>query len=202
MTAFCILAIAMVAGLSVVTDPLASVGMPSKAVFSEPVRSVLLNFSDLGVLVQEEETFVVDVDIDFTPLAVVTPVILQEEVQKQEEETVASLDAPLFLPTQDEDAADADADATSSTTGGPFNYCFEFASSLWQDVSPRLQESYDFASSLWQNASHRIAYSNEQVSGKYGAAIQVSKFSLHIFSTRFSVTLESGIVNDSSDSSV
>jgi hypothetical protein len=49
---------------------------------------------------------------------------------------------------------------------------------------------------------HLIAHSNEQVSSKYGSVIQVSKVSLHIPSTRFSVTLESGTVNDSPVSSV
>jgi hypothetical protein len=79
---------------------------------------------------------------------------------------------------------------------------FDLASSLWEDASPRLQESYDrasslsydIASSLWEDASHLIAYSNEQVSNKYGSSIQVSKVSLHIFSARFTFTVENGIV--------
>jgi hypothetical protein len=90
--------------------------------FSEVIRPVTLNFSTL-VLVQEEETFAVDFDVDCSSLAVVTPVALQEEVQEGEE----------IVVSHDEDPTDAD--ATSSTTGGPCNYCFEFASSLWQDAS-------------------------------------------------------------------
>jgi hypothetical protein len=72
MIAFCILAIAVVAGLSVVTDTFPSVGVPSKAVFSEGIRPVTLNFSTL-VLV-EEETIVVDFDVECSPLAVVVAV--------------------------------------------------------------------------------------------------------------------------------
>jgi hypothetical protein len=82
---------------------------------------------------------------------------------------------------------------------------YDRASSLWEDASPRLQESYDrasslsydLASSLWEDASHVIAYSNEKVSNKNGSPIQVSKVSLHIFSARFTVMFESGIVKAS-----
>jgi hypothetical protein len=226
------MAMAMVTGLSVVPDPFASGGtmLSSKAVFSEPAP---LNVT-LSTLLVVEETFVDGLDLDFSPsLAVAIPVALQEE-----EEPVLFLDAPPPFPNKNKEATDADSSHADSTTRGPFDYCFKFASSLWQDAlpclkesydlasslwqdasprlqeiyglasslwqdaSPRLQESYDLASSLWQDASRRIAYSHEQINRKDGSAIRVSRISLHIFLTRFSITIESGIVNDSPDSSV
>jgi hypothetical protein len=65
--------------------------------------------------------------------------------------------------------------------------------------SSSLSLSFSLASNLWEDidASHAIAYSNEQVSNKNGSPIQVSKDSLHIFSARFTVMLESGIVKAS-----
>jgi hypothetical protein len=140
-------------------------------------------------------------------------VALQEEVE--EEETVVDVplvDTPLSFPTKNATGPSTYYDLLHET--------FEFASNLWEDATPRLQESFDLASSLlqdasprlqesfdlastlastlWQDAPHLIAYSNEQVINKNGSAmIQVSKVSLHIFSTRFTVVLENGVVKAS-----
>jgi hypothetical protein len=62
-------------------------------------------------------------------------------------------------------------------------------------IRPTPQGSYGIASSL-------VAFTREQVSNSDGSAIQVTKVSFQIFSTRLTVTLESGIVTESPKSSV
>jgi hypothetical protein len=136
MIAFRLFAITMAAGLSVASDPVSSVGMPSKAVFHEAIRSA---------------------------------------------PTVVFTETPLpFFPTPSV--------CTYSTTGSSFDY------SYYENL---LQGSYECALSLWQDVSHLAAFSREQVNNTDGSVIQVAKLSFQIFSTRLSVTFESGIVKDS-----
>jgi hypothetical protein len=242
MTAYAvlILAIAMFTGLPVVPVVPASAGMslPSKTVvFSEVIRSVPLNFSTL-ILVEEEET---------EAFAVVPTPVATRNAASVAIPVAVPVDAPGALEEEEDAALPFLPTKNATATGGPSTYydllheSFEFASSLWEDASPRLQESYDRAlnlwedasprlqesydrasnlwedasprlqesydrasslsydlvSSLWEDASHAIAYSNEKVSNKNGPAIQVSKISLHIFSARFTVMFESGIVKAS-----